>query len=435
MELSVKSFKSYLKEQTSMSTMKEMKSYVKRALKNVKFTDSNRGGYHIRFPLEGSEKDIEKFLKKYNLEVKDYNGNPISSKFETQLLVLTRDVSSKLKAGSSIPWVNNFAGATVAGGQLFGNKDLNPDNLGLGGKTLTSDQIISTVTNKLQKRYDPSISKQLTDMANAANSKGNTIAFTSTFSSKDLAKVSADYGEILSAIWAQKNLGFKKSFFPTASNEKLIDFYGIRFGVNYPISVKSGGGGKVTVQNIIDAINKRAKSANSSDIAKEPALAIFKIVNQMSMREQMIELHKYMKTPAIKKLSEITGINVNAMNLQNIDKYLSKMTKENLLVALEPFWNILNTQLTDRIKQADDKLRLIISPLGESIWKVLNEDKDIQDSLTRIARQVTLIQVNVDVTKTQIKFQSNYFRDADFEFGWAGYAAGNKLGFKMKVKK
>ena len=272
------------------------------------------------------------------------------------------------------------------------------------------------------------------DLAHAAMKGDDNPSVKVTFSAKDLAKVSADYGELLSALWAMKKLNFKKSFFPTASNEPLIDRYGIRFGVHYPISVKSGGGGKVTIQNIINAIENRAKKANTVDLGKEPSLQIFKMVNELPMKEQMIQLHKYRETDAIQKLSEITGIKVKDMDLASLKKFTDDKTNDELIQLLGPFWKVLNMNLTEGVKQGQDKLRLIISPLGESIWKILNEDKEIKESLIRIARQVTLIQVNVDVRKTGITFQSNYFRDAEFEFGWAGYAAGNKLGFKMKVK-
>ena len=432
----MKSFKSHLLEASVSQQSKELKSYIKRMFKTIKFTESSRGAYHIRFPMPGSDKQIVDIFKKINLEIKEYDKASISSKFPTQYLVVTKTKDSKLPAGTSIPWVNNYAGAAKGGAQLFSNKELNPDNLGLGGKTLDSNQIIKILELELVKRYDPEISKSLIDMARAVNGKGNSIKFNNNFSIKDLAKVSADYGEILSAIWAQSNLSFRSAYFPTLSNEKLIDFYGTRFGIQYPISVKSGEGGKVTIQNIIDAINNRAKSASRSDVSKEPSLAIFKIVREMPMKEQMIELHKYMNTEAIRKLASIMGVTVTNLNLNSVLNFLEKFkdNRDLLIKSLEPFWKILNTNLTEGVKKGADDLRLIISPLGESIWKILNKDTEIQDSLTRVARQVTLIQINVDVTKSQIRFKNNYFKDADFQFGWAGYAAKNKLGFKMKVR-
>lgn len=430
----MRSFKSYLVEAELRQQVIELKSYIKRSFKSLKFTDSSRGAYHVRFPLAGSDRDAETLLKKYDLEVRDYNLEPISGKFPTKSIVITKTISSKLPAGTAIPWVNNHPGAAVAGAQLFGNKELTPDSLGLAGKDLNTNQIISTIESSLRNKFPSDVVKDLVDMAQAARTKNPKIAFSNQFSSKDLAKVSADYGEILSAIWAQSNLGFKSTFFPSASNEKLIDFYGVRFGIRYPISVKSGGGGKVTIQNIIDAINNRTKSATSSDMTKEPSLAIFKIVNELPMKDQMIELHKYMDTEAIRSLASIMDVRVANINLNSILNFIEKFDQKQLSTVLDPFWRIQNTVLTDRIKEGDDKLRLIISPLGESIWKILNNDKNIQDSLTRVARQVTLIQVNVDVTKSQIIFKNNYFKDADFQFGWAGYAAKNKLGFKMKVR-
>lgn len=411
---------------------REFKSYLKRTLSGVKMGESSRGGYHVRFALDPSK--FDSYFKKYNLEIVDYPGPSLSGKFETHVLIATADLGSNVPYGTMIPYVNNYIGASKAGALLFNNKDLSPDNLGFAGQTVTHTSLIRQLKDVLYKRYDAEIADQLMDLAHAASKGDNNPSVKVLFSSKDLAKVSADYGELLSALWAMKKLNFKQSFFPTASNEPLIDIYGIRFGVHYPISVKSGGGGKVTIQNIINAIENRADRASPVDLGKEPSLQIFKMVNELPMKEQMIQLHKYRETDAIRKLSEITGIKVKDMDLASIKKFTDDKTNDQLIELLDPFWKVLKMNLTEGVKQGQDKLRLIVSPLGESIWKILNDDKEIKESLTRVARQVTLIQVNVDVRKTGMTFKNNYFRDAEFEFGWAGYAAGNKLGFKMKVK-
>ena len=427
---------SYLVEANLRKQQLELKSYIKKSLKGVKFTESSRGAYHIRFPMAGTDSDIAKILKKHDLEIVDYGKAPISTKFPTMVLKLSKTLSTKLAAGTEIPWVNNSSSAAVTGAQLFGNKDLTPDSLGLAGKTLTSAEIIKTIKPYLEKKYDANVVKELIDMTTAVNTVSSKIKHSNSFSTKDLAKVSADFGEILSAIWAQTNLSFRSSYFPKASNEALIDFYGMRLGIPYPISVKSGGGGKVTVQNIIDSINNRTKTATTSDLTNEPSLAIFKIVNDMPMKEQMFELHKYMNTDAIKSLAKIMDVDVASINLNVVLDFVNNFEdQQDLVKALEPFWSVQNTVLTDRIKEADDRLRLVLSPLGESIWKILNDDEKIKESLTRVARQVALIQINVDVTKSQIGFKNNQFKDSTFQFGWAGYAAKNKLGFKMKVKR
>ena len=410
-----------------------LKSHIKKSLK-IKTTDSSRGAYHVRFPLDVDAKKFNQFFKKHSLEVVDYDGS-ISQKFDTYALVTTKQIGT-IPKGTTIPWVNNYIGRSSAGGQLFNNKDLNPDNMGLAGHQVNIQQIIGIVSPLLKAKYDEEVSTALISLMNDSKSKKNKISLNPDmdFSSKDLAKVSADFGEILAAIWAMTSLGFKEAFFPTASNEKLIDFYGVRLGVQYPISVKSGGGGKVTIQNIIDAINNRAKSADA-DHSEEKSLVVFKIVNENPTKQAMIMLHQFMETKAIKKLAEIMNVNAETITLKSVMFFLEGKDNEEVIKLLTPFWSVLNYTPTDKIKNASDTLRLVISPLGESIWKILNLDKEMKKSLTSVARQVTLIQTNVDVKNKTMEFQSNFFKEAEFEFGWAGYAAGNKLGFKMKLKK
>jgi hypothetical protein len=427
------SFKDHLNEAKVSGEVSKLKSYITKALgSKVKITNSSRGQYHIRFAFEG---DPQKFFQQHNISVSDRDGASISSKFDTFLLTLEKETQG-IPAGTSIPWVNNFIGKTSSGGQLFNNKDLNPDNLGLAGQQVKASEISGIIKPILDSRYDQEVVDQLMQLVKASATKKSTVKIPNgvTFSSKDLAKVSADFGEILAAIWASYNLRFKESYFPLASNEKLIDFYGVRFGVRYPVSVKSGGGGKVTIQNIIDAIKSRAKTANA-DHSDEASLVVFNIVANHPMRDQMIMLHQYMETPAIKLLGQIMNVQYKGITLDSIKNWVADKDNEELDKLLTPFWKSLNMTLTDKVKFGPDKLRLIISPLGESIWKILNNSEEIKKSLNNVARQVTLIQVNVDVTKSKIDFQNNFFKEAKFEFGWAGYAAGNKLGFKMKLVK
>ena len=153
------------------------------------------------------------------------------------------------------------------------------------------------------------------------------------------------------------------------------------------------------------------------------------------MKDQMIELHKFMDTEAIRKLSSIMNVRVPAITQDTIKDFVGKFEdQKDLVTALEPFWKVLNTKLEEKTKTGDDRFRLVLSPLGESIWKILNADAEMRESLTRLAKQVTLIQINIDVTKTNILFKNNYFKNSTFKFGWAGYAGKNKLGFQM-VKK
>ena len=94
----------------------------------------------------------------------------------------------------------------------------------------------------------------------------------------------------------------------------------------------------------------------------------------------------------------------------------------------------MKTQLTDTVWQRNDRLRFVVSPLGEWLWRFLNNNEEIRGSMTELARQLSIIQVNIDIKKSLLIFQYHKFSKAEFIFGWAGYTAGNKLGFKMDLK-
>lgn len=428
-------FKSYLAEASKET--KALKSYVSGVLKTqgIKEIGSGRGDYHIRFAIKGDGKAFSAFFTGLGLEVKDYSGPIISDKYSAYVLQAAKEISEKIPKGSELYWVNSEISQTSSGGQIFANKDLTPDSLGLAGQQLNVASLIDKTSSALKAKYpEGSTSEELIKLLNLANTKSTSVSLSDlTFEKKDLAKISADFGEILSAIWAMNALRFRETFFPSASNEKLIDFYGVRMGYRYPISVKSGGGGKVTIENIIRAIKNRAKTANA-DHSKEKSLQIFNIVEKYTMKEQMIMLHQYLNTKVIKDLSKIIRIPVDQISMDSIREYCKHHTPMSLAKKLM-HWHKKYSQPKKKTLEGRDLPRFMISPLGETIKNILNKDKEIQKSLTNVARQVTLIQLNVNVLSKKMTFQSNYFKDAEFTFGWPGYSGGNKLGFKMKLKK
>jgi len=424
-----------LSEEVSSET-KALKSYVNNKLKTqgIKTIGSGRGDYHIRFAMKGDGKDFLTFFAGMNLKVSD---SPIivSEKYPTYILTAIQDIVSNIPKGTKLYWVNSEISQTSSGGQLFANKDLTPDALGLAGQQLNSIDLIKRTSISLRAKYpDGDIADQLIKLLKLANTKSNKIKLENvTFEKKDLAKVSADFGEILSAIWAMKFHKFKEVYFPSASNEKLVDFYGVRMKIHFPISVKSGGGGKVTVKNIIDAIKNRAKTSNA-DHSKEEALQIFNIVAQYSAKEQMLMIHQYLNTKVVQDLAKIMGTNVDQLSLDSINQWTQNFDNKTLAKKLYS-WHKKYSMPGKKTLEGRDLPRFILSPLGETITKILNKNKKIKQSLTNVARQVTLIQCNVNVQTNQLNFESNYFRNAEFTFGWPGYSSGNKLGFKMKMKK
>jgi|GEM_PF-1123624 hypothetical protein len=432
----MKKFSTFLVEAVTSET-KALKSLVNVRVKEqgIKTIGSGRGDYHIRFAMKGDGKAFSAFFLGMGLKVKDADII-VSDKYPTYTLTASTDLDDgKIPKGTSLYWVNSEISQTSSGGQIFANKDLTPDTLGLAGQQVDNKTLIKLTSSALKAKYpEGNTAKELIKLLKLANTKSTSISLDELdFSKKDLAKVSADFGEILSAIWAMNALRFREAYFPTASNEKLIDFYGVRMGIQYPISVKSGGGGKVTVQNIIDAIKNRAKTANA-DHSQEVALQVFNIVGNFGAKEQMILLHQYLKTKVIKDLSKIMGMSVDQITLESVDLWCKKFDNKKLAKKLAP-WHKKYSMPGKKTLEGRDLKRFVLSPLGETIYKILNKDKAIKQSLTNVARQVTLIQMNVNVLSNKMTFASNHFKDADFQFGWPGYSSGNKLGFKMKLKK
>lgn len=424
-----------IKELMEASSQGDFKKWLTAKLKSdgVAITGSSRGGLHIRFAMEGELQDFQKYFSPLNIEVTESPTN-VSGTFPTYILKLTQDFDI-LEAPIELPWVNNYVGANSQVDKRFGAKDLTPENVGLAGKKENISGIFDVVVPVLKSDH-PDHADTLIQLMNSAQKKGNSISIShldlSSFNASDLATISKNFGEVLAAIWSINNLGFKNTFFPAISNEKLIDFYGERMSIEYPVSVKSGGGGKVTIQNILDALEDKVK-AGKVNPQEQKSYVVFETVRHNSAKGGVLALHKYFNTNAIQELEKITKISVTDMTIDTITEWVDQYSNEELRKMLTPWLQGMNTRITDDIWSRDDKLRFIISPLGEMLPRFLNEDDDIRSSMSELARKLSILQVNVDVKKSLLLFQANRFKKAEFIFGWAGYASGNKLGFKMKL--
>lgn len=417
-----------------MAVLKEqskLKSYIKNFVKskNLKITESSRHCYHIRFPLKGSIAEYNVFFRDIDIEVFESNDS-CSSKSKTYILKTKKQIN-EIPKNTLLYWVNNEISQSKTGSKLFATKDLSPDKLGVTGKLYNTEELIKDVSDFLIKEYNQKISKQLIDLLIFAKTESLEINIkeTLTFHKDDLTVISKDFGEILSAIWIMSNLNFREVYFPKNSNEKLIDFYGKRISICYPVSVKSGKGGKVLLQNIIDTINKR-KKINKHKIHSEASLKIIKIVNENSAKSQMIKIHQYLETKMIEDLANIMEINSTEITLNKLINWTNSKSTDELKIILKNWW-IDYSQPRERTLSGNDKERFILSPLGEKIKYILNNSIKIKESLNFLAKQISILQINIDVRSSKIIFRKSYFKDSKFEFGWPGYSSGNKLGFRL----
>lgn len=323
--------------------------------------------------------------------------------------------------------------------KLFANKELTPDKFGLSGKTLTGLEIISHIKSNLN--YSKEINDELLQLAVKSNRKGLLISDIDLthIQSVDLKTISKDYGEILGAIWAMKNLGFNSVKFPDTSNEQLLDFYANKNGEPpLAFSIKSGSGSKTSIDNIIQSARANipfggGRFEDYLNPEEEKAIEVLKTINTLSMRNGMIEAHKILETEGIKELAKAMNISVDSITNDAIDSWLNRKTLPEIKTELQSFYSSIRSKPDEKMwSETRDKNRLVIGPLGQSLPPLFNkENSPMLSVLNKIATIIIMHQLNVNVTKKSLSFKVSEFKDAKFVFDWQGYSGGGKLGFRM----
>jgi hypothetical protein len=405
------------------------------------FGKFNKGIHHLRFDIPGDDKAVKKFFKSLDYIAEPTDAVKLSGKYQTYIL--------KHKTLGNAYMVNR-SGSKMNSRIL--DKSLTPDMLGLAGQTLTSSGIIKTVSGNVENlKIDDSTKKTLIDLLHASDTKSNRVAFdVGDLNDKELAMISKDYGEICAAIWAIKSQGYDKAHFPSSSNAPLVDFNGLEKKLIYPISVKSGEGSAVSIGNltdmIMDTIEDPTKLKNFT--AKEKELAhIIADFTRLSVVEGFLNAHKLLKTKAIKTLSKLTKIPIKEINEQSMTKWIvKKLGKDNFVFEkeLKSFYKDAGTGVS---KGSWKKFYagtlpkyagIFIAPLNASMAKLLNENKTLREFITKIAQQVSILQLNIDVKTGTLQFEIESFSKFEFEFKWSGSVPNpvlSKLGFKAVKKK
>lgn len=319
---------------------------------------------------------------------------------------------------------------------IFANKELTPDSLGFSGKSLNIDEILTELENNKKLKQDEK--DFLISLLEAVNSNGNSfdIDVPNKFLT-ELATISKDFGEIISAVWLLNNSESTEIIFPEISNLPFIDLYGVDGKTLIPYSVKSEGGSKVSIGNILNSIDdviKNPEKATGVDLSFNEeelfAIDIMKKIISLPMKDGMIEGHRILDTPAINELSNVIGVSKENITSSIIDKWLNNKTSQELKDKLSAFYTKAASRPTDKMFETDrDKNRLIVGPLGESLKREMNNRSFLLNTLNRLANLVEATQVNISIKPKTITLNQTKFVDAKFKFGWAGYSGGNKLGF------
>jgi hypothetical protein len=320
---------------------------------------------------------------------------------------------------------------------IFTNKELAPTALGLGDKKLNKKQIISALQSNL--KYDKETNNFLLGLAQTVNAKGSNfeVNIPEKFVS-ELNVVSKDYGELLSAIWVLNNVpGISSIVFPKSSNAALVDFYANEGTTPHPYSIKSEGGSKVTIGNILNGIKDMFDDPEAGKLVKnsfnKQELKYIDMLNtiiDLPMRSGMIEGHKLLNTDGINALAQAMNMSTQDVTNETINEWLKTKTGKQIKQKLEKFYAAVGSRPLDKMFESErDKNRLVIGPLGESLKRILNKNEAAVNTLIKMANLLKTTQVNISISPKKISFSIAKFSESKFKFDWAGYSGGNKLGF------
>ncbi len=499
---------------------------------NIETSSYQRGYYQFRgdSPIPGSVdiEELKTWFSKFDLDVKEripsISGDYYTFTVRARNKITAQDQKDKhgvsqardIPAGSEIPYVPKvFVGQPAGGGGDKPKKQLKKKTTNPAGLEIASDskqwgsalEIVTAtkagINNKFANnaQYPEWVAPELIALLEPAQRKGSPIPFDTplTFAKSDLATISADYGEVLAAIWGMSqpqnqafSLPYSEIIFPADPATKLLDFFAITdTGVKIPVSVKSGPtGGKVTIRNITETAEvlfQMSQGAEGAEVKDQQFIAVDRALDLAPKRSyEPLFVHKVLRedpanpnsplgTRTIQVLAEIMskngapGTTWQDLDVKQIADWLETKTNEELVGnrlpslqdvtdkegnkvkgyvepkvekgtgILEPLWAEANSKpkLDSWLTKGPDKNLLIYSPMGQQMIKLLNESPAIQAELNRLAQTLTVVQANVNVDGRQkyLSFQLNKFKDAEFVFDWPGYRAGNSLGFRMVIKK
>jgi len=345
--------------------------------------------------------------------------------------------------GTRILFVNQHR-ITKGGTSALRTKQLTPDKLNLSGTTFPAMKIIHYVDNQLDRitNIDEKMKVFLKNLLRDANQKGTTINIADevpeNISAADLKTISKDYGEILAGIWATKNIGFSQIFFPSAENEPLVDFYGIRGKIKYPVSIKSGGGSATSIKNLTNIIREKHNSPEFMNqfTAKEKELIdVLFFLSDMPVMESILTANMKLNTKGYKALAKIIG--TRNINVNVVKNWMENKTHDELEKLLKPLYDVIGNkpkkESWNSRKMKGNEIGFVVGPMGHYLVSELNNRHNLA-LLTKIASTITLLQLNIDVKKKVMSFKRKKFKQAKFKFSWQGGAPNpnrNRIGFQQ----
>jgi hypothetical protein len=285
----------------------------------------------------------------------------------------------------------------------------------------------------------------------------------SEINNSDINVIAKNFGEILGSLWYMRIDPENNSvYYPIKENQPVIDYKVHTYNTNRvitstkPISAKSGSGAASAISGLyLD--EKQDLDYNISTIentepsnSEEKTLKDFLIKTKnktipqkiLSINEEILKHKKPYSLLASNIVGEVTLTSINNF-LHTIKDYddASEKLKDFFDSCEYDYKKPEKERILSEIfsKKSGSRLGAVIYPLGVYAAKEMNKNKDWLNFLNKIIKGKKIIQVNIYLTKKDIRFTKNDINDPDskksYEFVYNGMARDeNNRGMSFKLK-
>lgn len=338
-------------------------------------------------------------------------------------------------AGSSFYYVPTSR-KILNGNALISDKQLTPKNVIDLTFDYTQDSLYKTILKNIEILFQNEdyyyVKEFLKGMCDEAiGLKGNLDI--KTIDKTDLTRILKDFGELVSALNAfSTDPKIKYIRFPSNSNEKMVDFYGVnsKHKIIKNFSVKSGASSN------IGAAPSMKNIAQFLDNYDDPKTEVFKImVDKSPVVQKIIDIAKIVDPKAIEILKRIIKQEVTETNLS----IFCKENIENLKEIFSDFYSYIKRTFDDKSisKLYSKSLRtfsgFVLSPLGYRIADILNSDIGYKNLINDIMTNLEVIQANI-VWRNGLIFSYEELKHSNFKFDFHNNVflpGNNNFGFKV----
>ena len=254
----------------------------------------------------------------------------------------------------------------------------------------------------------------------------------------DITRILKDFGEIVCALRAFNEFPEVKYVqFPTRSNEKMVDFWGldetgepIRF-----ISVKSGTAGQIGAAPSMKNISQFVDDFKDSEY--KDLFEIF--TDKRPVVQKSLDAAEMIEPKAIDKIKKVIK---KPVTVDNISKFCEEHLLE-LKTLFKDFYDFIGRDFDeksiDKISSKNLKTYagFVLSPLGYFVMDEINRNKGFINFLSDVIRKLQIIQANI-VYRGGLDIEFKELKTAEFKFDFHNNAlipGNNNFGFKVVKSK